>query len=642
MDKNSVDIILIFPISLLSFVILLIFVNIFVFIRKKFPINVNCWFCNQWTKVPYHLRDSFECPSCLQYNGFNNDGSYNKLIPAQYDVSLNKSLYKQSSKYSPTNGLCQLCNNNQKLRVFQLANFIPLHEANYDTEIEHFQTQLDKAYKLCNRCENTLQTTIRKQNFLLGISLQKCTSKGLSMMDLTQSTNGISVELKRTYLSIFVYYAIIVFSLLNIGYFLTQNVAFHEQFRLPLSTYLENLYNEYIKKYVISLPRLFEFEAISENAYVSDILVIVEVVWEKIADIFTSFTRALLFSALLKRTQFWLFFVEVLLQFLWLLINRENFRRNVFLLLVSLTMLSLELSYLSFIQVDVDLLSLPISILNILLMWFSHAAIRTKSRKHSLKSLKKKAKHSITKKEIVALPVENNPHAVTKQIVTNVPLHNEKVFNDASTATAKGRIDRPVHMENLLGNNLDLDLSLNKLHIGTLPPRRSPVKTYPCPSPSLERPRPVVSPARFLINTPSTWETSTFATDDPKTNANTFDFIQRNRPFGNFGCNSFYSPPVCNISAQPQFNRHLGSCCPRFSYGDHFNSPYRPLINNEQLVYISPNYLHSGDVYEIVKQNFSSGIFDTGFKENVNKRQYSNKQFENTNAAYNQFTKKFQ
>lgn len=38
-----------------------------------------------------------------------------------------------------TNGLCHLCNNNQQLKIFQLANFIPFNEANYDAEIEHFQ-----------------------------------------------------------------------------------------------------------------------------------------------------------------------------------------------------------------------------------------------------------------------------------------------------------------------------------------------------------------------------------------------------------------------------------------------------------------------------------------------------------------------
>lgn len=37
------------------------------------------------------------------------------------------------------NGLCKICNNNQQLKVYQLANFVPLNERNYDIEIEHFQ-----------------------------------------------------------------------------------------------------------------------------------------------------------------------------------------------------------------------------------------------------------------------------------------------------------------------------------------------------------------------------------------------------------------------------------------------------------------------------------------------------------------------
>lgn len=40
------------------------------FYRRLFPAKVNCWFCNTWTKVDYDNQNSFECPTCLQYNGF--------------------------------------------------------------------------------------------------------------------------------------------------------------------------------------------------------------------------------------------------------------------------------------------------------------------------------------------------------------------------------------------------------------------------------------------------------------------------------------------------------------------------------------------------------------------------------------------
>jgi hypothetical protein len=38
--------------------------------RNKFPIRVNCWFCNNKTDVPYGNRNCWDCPNCEQYNGF--------------------------------------------------------------------------------------------------------------------------------------------------------------------------------------------------------------------------------------------------------------------------------------------------------------------------------------------------------------------------------------------------------------------------------------------------------------------------------------------------------------------------------------------------------------------------------------------
>lgn len=47
---------------------------------------------------------------------------------------------KQNEKsFNQGNGLCKICNNNQQLKVYQLANFVPLNERNYNMEIEHFQ-----------------------------------------------------------------------------------------------------------------------------------------------------------------------------------------------------------------------------------------------------------------------------------------------------------------------------------------------------------------------------------------------------------------------------------------------------------------------------------------------------------------------
>ncbi|KAJ8980771.1 hypothetical protein NQ317_016022 [Molorchus minor] len=152
----------------------ILFISISLIKRHGFYIKANCWFCDTWTKVLYKERNSFNCPSCLQYNGFDQDGSYNKVIEAQHNISNLKDKKNTSKTLSASNGLCRYCNNNQQLKVYQLANFVPLNENNYDMEIEHFEKQLDKAYKLCKKCDTVLKSTLNKQHaWLFGNRVKK-------------------------------------------------------------------------------------------------------------------------------------------------------------------------------------------------------------------------------------------------------------------------------------------------------------------------------------------------------------------------------------------------------------------------------------------------------------------------------------
>ena len=111
--------------------------------RKKFPYKVNCWFCNQDSKVPYNDFNSWTCKNCDQYNGFKEDGDYNTEIPAQYYSKLNpRSNITDDEKVGyvePKNGLCAACNRNQELKIHQLASFVPENEDDYDEEIEEYQ-----------------------------------------------------------------------------------------------------------------------------------------------------------------------------------------------------------------------------------------------------------------------------------------------------------------------------------------------------------------------------------------------------------------------------------------------------------------------------------------------------------------------
>ncbi|XP_068231698.1 transmembrane protein 201 homolog [Palaemon carinicauda] len=139
-------------------------------IRPRWLVPVNCWFCNKDTKVEYRHSDGWMCPSCHQYNGFTEEGDYNRDIPAQYCESLNHTCQRKDRqvKNQPSlalgNGFCQTCNLNQTLKVRALAEYTPIHPENYDHEIDEYKKRLERTYALCRQCEATLHQTIGKQD----------------------------------------------------------------------------------------------------------------------------------------------------------------------------------------------------------------------------------------------------------------------------------------------------------------------------------------------------------------------------------------------------------------------------------------------------------------------------------------------
>ncbi|CAK1581528.1 unnamed protein product [Parnassius mnemosyne] len=130
-------------------------------LRTALPWRVNCWFCNCniWVKFP--IRNCWICPKCEQYNGFTEDGDYNRVLNVTTEQTCK--IPKVFQKSSPKNGLCKMCNINQHLKVTQLANFVPMNEKKFDEEIESYRLQLEKAYKLCSPCKKVLQTKLHKE-----------------------------------------------------------------------------------------------------------------------------------------------------------------------------------------------------------------------------------------------------------------------------------------------------------------------------------------------------------------------------------------------------------------------------------------------------------------------------------------------
>ncbi|KAJ8016607.1 hypothetical protein DPEC_G00008990 [Dallia pectoralis] len=141
--------------------------------RKPSHVNVNCWFCNLDSVVPYGNRNCWDCPNCEQYNGFQENGDYNKPIPAQFSEHLNHCV--SASLPLPETPrtlqwvncqmlLCKKCNNNQTIKIKQLASFIPREDENYDDEIEVYKHHVEQTYKLCRPCQTAVEYYIKHQN----------------------------------------------------------------------------------------------------------------------------------------------------------------------------------------------------------------------------------------------------------------------------------------------------------------------------------------------------------------------------------------------------------------------------------------------------------------------------------------------
>ncbi|XP_015607435.1 uncharacterized protein LOC107273592 [Cephus cinctus] len=163
---------LLFNFTSIIITLLLIFVcslTIFHRLKIRWPVTVNCWFCNKNTKIWRQELDWWLCPSCKQYNGFSKDGSYNYSIPAQYKLVQNNSMkfYAKPIKTKSSifhNGLCTQCNVNEELKIRELSRFEPKNFWNYDWELQQYRQQLEEKYTLCSKCSEVVHDVLCKQS----------------------------------------------------------------------------------------------------------------------------------------------------------------------------------------------------------------------------------------------------------------------------------------------------------------------------------------------------------------------------------------------------------------------------------------------------------------------------------------------
>lgn len=184
--------------------------NLIYKLRLALPWRVNCWFCNQNFWMKFIVRNSWICPSCEQYNGFTKDGDYNKPVTGVLNDSAIKSP-KVFQRSPPKNGLCKMCNVNQQLKVAQLANFVPMHESNFDNEIENYKMQLEKAYKLCSPCRKVLQKKLHKEKeVLLGSKVKETRSLDKKKQKNEQKSSLLKNFINRTSILIAVVLVVLV------------------------------------------------------------------------------------------------------------------------------------------------------------------------------------------------------------------------------------------------------------------------------------------------------------------------------------------------------------------------------------------------------------------------------------------------
>lgn len=120
--------------------------------------TVNCHFCNYNAKVARSSRNSWTCPSCDQYNGFTEDGDYNK--PMDFRTPATSTVTKP--KKPAENGLCRKCNLNQELKISQLSSF-----TGEGRELEEYKDHLERVYRLCGSCDEFLANRLSSQDSIL-------------------------------------------------------------------------------------------------------------------------------------------------------------------------------------------------------------------------------------------------------------------------------------------------------------------------------------------------------------------------------------------------------------------------------------------------------------------------------------------
>lgn len=185
-------------------------------IRPKIKTSVECWFCHTRTKVHYNDRNSFTCTSCDQYNGFTEDGGYNRRVPGQQYTTPKQ--FCELAKKTPAkpngilhrfngvnmspkaaNGLCAECNLGQEIIMKKVADFEPVNEDRWNEELEDYRYKLERMYQLCSSCtlqvHHKLETDKKEYSYLLDVKYKLKRAIGSTLRDVMSSGQKSSRKL---------------------------------------------------------------------------------------------------------------------------------------------------------------------------------------------------------------------------------------------------------------------------------------------------------------------------------------------------------------------------------------------------------------------------------------------------------------
>ena len=108
-------------------------------------------------------RNSWLCPGCDQYNGWTEEGDYNKELDLTATSTKRFVREQERNQSRSSNGLCLNCNLNQELKIAQLARY-----PRECPEFEEYRAHLETVYRLCPDCDDVLSRLLAEQDRGLG------------------------------------------------------------------------------------------------------------------------------------------------------------------------------------------------------------------------------------------------------------------------------------------------------------------------------------------------------------------------------------------------------------------------------------------------------------------------------------------